>query len=64
MNNKVIGYLQETYNELIHKVSWPSWADLQNSSVVVMIASLIIALVVFVMDFGFQNVFEFLYKIF
>ena len=64
MSNKVTGYLQETYNELIHKVSWPSWADLQSSSVVVMVASLIIALVVFVMDFGFQNVFEFLYKIF
>ena len=64
MSNKVTGYLQETYNELIHKVSWPSWADLQSSSVVVMIASLIIALVIFVMDFGFQNVFEFLYKMF
>jgi len=64
MSNKVTGYLQETYNELVHKVSWPSWADLQSSSVVVMIASLIIALVVFVMDFGFQNVFEILYKIF
>jgi len=64
MNNKVANYLQETYNELIHKVSWPSWADLQGSSVVVLIASLIIALVIFAMDFGFQNVFEFMYKIF
>ena len=62
MNNKVTNYVQETYNELIHKVSWPSWADLQGSSIVVMIASLIIALVVFVMDMSFQNVFEFLYK--
>jgi len=64
MSNKVANYLQETYNELIHKVSWPSWADLQSSSVVVLIASLIIAMVIFAMDFGFQNVFEFLYKIF
>ena len=64
MNNKISNYLQETYNELMHKVSWPSWADLQSSSIVVMVASLIIALVIFGMDFSFQNVFEFLYKIF
>jgi len=64
MSNKVTGYLQETYNELIHKVSWPSWADLQSSSIVVMVASLIIALVIFAMDFSFQQVFQFLYKIF
>ena len=62
MSNKVTNYLQDTYNELVHKVSWPSWADLQGSAIVVMIASLIIALVVFAMDFSFQNVFEFMYK--
>ena len=64
MSNKVTNYLQETYNELIHKVSWPSWADLQGSSVVVLVASLIIAMVIFAMDISFQYVFEFLYKIF
>ena len=64
MSNKVTGYLQETYNELIHKVSWPSWADLQSSAIVVMVASLIIALVVFAMDVSFKNVFEFMYKTF
>ena len=62
--NKISNYLQETYNELIHKVSWPSWTDLQNSSIVVMIASLIIALVVFGMDFVFQFGFEKFYQIF
>ena len=56
--NKVINYLQETYNELIHKVSWPSWADLQSSSIVVMVASLIIALVVFAMDGSFDFIFS------
>ena len=64
MGNKVTGYFQETYNELVHKVSWPSWADLQSSSIVVLVSSLIIALVIFAMDFGFQHVFQFLYKIF
>ena len=64
MSNKVTNYLQDTYTELVHKVSWPSWADLQSSSIVVLIASLIIAVVVFAMDFSFQSLFEFLYKIF
>jgi preprotein translocase subunit SecE len=64
MSNRVANYFQETYNELIHKVSWPTWADLQSSSIVVLVASLIIALVVFAMDFSFQHVFQFLYKIF
>jgi len=64
MSNKVANYFQETYNELIHKVSWPTWADLQGSSIVVLIASLIIALVIFAMDFSFQHLFQFLYKIF
>jgi preprotein translocase subunit SecE len=50
---KIIRYVQESYDELVHKVSWPTWAELQNSAVVVSIASLVIALIVFVMDFIF-----------
>ena len=46
-------YLQEVYQELVFKVTWPTWAELQNSAIVVMIASLIIALAVFLMDFTF-----------
>jgi len=56
--NKVANYLQETYNELIHKVSWPSWADLQSSAIVVMVASLIIAVIVFAMDGSFDFIFS------
>jgi preprotein translocase subunit SecE len=61
---KFINYLKETYTELVHKVSWPSWTDLQGSSVLVLVASLIIALIVFAMDFSFDNLFKFIYKIF
>jgi len=50
---KIVRYIKEAYDELIHKVSWPTWAELQSSAVVVSIASLVIALVVFVMDFSF-----------
>jgi preprotein translocase subunit SecE len=46
-------YIKESYDELIHKVTWPSWSELQQSSVLVFIASLIIALIVFGMDYAF-----------
>ena len=47
---KVVNYFKSTYDELVHKVTWPSAKDLQNSVIVVSIASLIIALIVFLMD--------------
>jgi preprotein translocase subunit SecE len=46
-------YVEESYNELVHKVSWPTWKDLQSSAIVVLVASVIIALLVFVMDYVF-----------
>ena len=48
--DKIRMYLTESYNELMHKVTWPTWPNLTSSTVVVLIASLLIALVVFVMD--------------
>ncbi|MCB0651328.1 MAG: preprotein translocase subunit SecE [Saprospiraceae bacterium] len=49
-------YIKESYNELINKVTWPSWASLQSTSIVVVIASIILSLVVLLMDMG-SNVF-------
>jgi len=46
-------YLSESYDELVNKVSWPSWSELQTSAILVFVASLIIALLVFFMDFIF-----------
>jgi preprotein translocase subunit SecE len=51
---KVVNYFKGIYDELVHKVTWPSMKDLQNSVIVVSIASLIIALIVFMMDFVFN----------
>jgi len=47
------GYFQETYDEMVHKVTWPSWGELSNSAVVVLVASVLIALAVWVMDYSF-----------
>ncbi|MCD6178539.1 MAG: preprotein translocase subunit SecE [Bacteroidales bacterium] len=59
----IVKYSKESYDELINKVSWPTWNELQNSAIVVSIASLIIALVVFLMDISFRNVLDAFYKL-
>ncbi len=58
----MINYIKESYNELMHKVAWPSWASLQSSATLVMVASVIFALVIFGMDFVFQHAMEAIYK--
>jgi len=57
-------YFEEAYNELVHKVSWPTWKELQSSALIVMVASFIIALIVFVMDSSFENIMSFVYSLF
>ena len=52
--SKIGTYLAETKNELVNKVSWPTWPELQSSAIVVLISSVIIALIVFGMDFVFE----------
>ena len=59
---KIFAYIKESYNELVYKVSWPSRVELSNSAVVVLIASLVIAAIIFVMDFGFEGVIRFFYE--
>ena len=54
-------YCKDSYEELVHKTTWPTRSELMNSAVVVLTACLCIALVVFAMDFVFQNGMEFVY---
>lgn len=61
---KLLAYIEDSYDELIFKVSWPSWSELQNSAIVVSIASLIIAFVVYLMDISFQTILEQFYTLF
>ncbi|MBC8593099.1 preprotein translocase subunit SecE [Oscillospiraceae bacterium N12] len=55
---KVFTYIKESYDELVHKVSWPTYSELTSSAVAVLYASLIIAVVVFLLDLCFQNLME------
>ena len=47
-------YIKKSAEELLYKVSWPTWDDLQNDSIVVAIASVIIALIIYLMDRFFR----------
>jgi preprotein translocase subunit SecE len=58
---KIINYIKDSYSELVHKVSWPSRAELTSSSVIVMIASILMALVVWGVDSTFERVIKFFY---
>ena len=58
MFKKITNYCKESYDELVHKVSWPTRSELSSSAVVVLTASLLIALVVFLMDSAFQLIME------
>jgi len=60
----LVKYAQESYDELVHKVSWPTWNELQNSAIVVSIASLMIALTVFLMDISFREILDAFYGLF
>lgn len=61
---KIVENLKASYNELVHKTSWPTSKELASSSVVVLIASLILALIVWVMDFAFENLMTAIYGLF
>ncbi|MDA8956397.1 preprotein translocase subunit SecE [Flavobacteriales bacterium] len=61
---KFVEYIKESADDLLNKVSWPTWSELQSSSIVVAVASIIIALIVFVMDISFQNITKFFYDLF
>ncbi|TSD63268.1 preprotein translocase subunit SecE [Inquilinus sp. KBS0705] len=46
----VTEYIKESYIELTQKVTWPTWRELQSSAVLVLVAAIIIAMVIFGMD--------------
>ncbi len=52
---KLKNYVLESYDEIRNKVSWPKFNELQSSAILVLVASLIFALVIGLIDFGFKN---------
>ncbi|HYG41090.1 MAG TPA: preprotein translocase subunit SecE [Cytophagales bacterium] len=62
--NKVISFFKESYDEMFHKVSWPKYKELQGSAILVLIASLIFALFVGLIDFLLENGMDWIYRSF
>jgi preprotein translocase subunit SecE len=60
--NKIAIYFRESYKELTEKVSWPTWPQLQQSTMIVLAATLVITAIVLAMDFTAGNVLKFIYK--
>ena len=62
--NKVTNYFRESYRELLEKVSWPTWNQLQQSTLIVLVATLVITGVVWVMDLVAQSLLKLIYSFF
>lgn len=56
-------YIKESINELLNKVTWPTWTNLQGSTIVVIIASFILALIIFLMDTVSNGLLKFIYNL-
>jgi preprotein translocase subunit SecE len=60
--NKISNYFRESFKELTEKVSWPTWQQLQQSTMIVLAATLVITLLVMTMDFAAGNIMREVYK--
>jgi preprotein translocase subunit SecE len=60
--NKITTYFRESYKELTEKVSWPTWPQLQQSTMIVLAATLVITFIILAMDFVIGNGLQFVYK--
>ena len=62
--NKISTYFSESYKELVEKVTWPTWPQLQQSTIIVLVATVLITLVVFVMDAISKGALNLIYSLF
>ena len=61
--SKFGSYIQSAYDELVHKVTWPTWDELQQTTIIVLVALVIMTLMIFGMDFVSEKVLTILYSI-
>jgi len=62
--NKVSNYFRDSYKELMEKVTWPTWAQLQQSTVIVLSATVLIMAMVWLMDLGSNQLLKLIYSFF
>lgn len=61
---KIREYLNDVYDEFVNKVSWPTWEELQGSTIAVLVASLVFAVVIYLMDAASSFTLGQFYKLF
>lgn len=62
--NKVMKYAKESYREMAEKVTWPTWSELQQSTAIVLMATILITAAVAVMDFTSNQIMKLIYSFF
>ena len=62
--NKFTAYLKDSYKELVEKVTWPTWEQLQQSTMIVLGSTIVITAVVALMDFVSNGSLKFIYSLF
>jgi preprotein translocase subunit SecE len=62
--NKITIYFRESYKELLEKVTWPSWLQLQSSTIIVLVATLLITVLVWIMDLVSSSILHLIYSFF
>lgn len=62
--NKISTYFKESYRELIERVTWPTMEQLQQSTMIVLVATLVITAIVWLMDFASNSLLKFIYSFF
>ena len=60
---KFINYCKESFVELTKKTTWPSWQKLTGSAILVIVATVVLALILWVIDFAFQSLMTGIYKL-
>ncbi len=61
--NKISAYFKDSYKEWVEKVTWPTWLQLQQSTVIVLVATLIITGLVWIMDTASSQMLKLVYSL-
>lgn len=62
--NKLSAYIRDSYKEMGEKVTWPNWEQLQQSTMIVLVATILITAMVWTMDLAVSSVLKFIYSLF
>ncbi len=61
---KLATFVKDSYHEMVDKVSWPKWETLQQSTMIVLVSTLLLTGIVWIMDFISNGAMQFIYSLF